>query len=226
MRLFELFEEVPTKTVTTPMKSPRARSRDQKTQMVGDGSFSRVYQHADNPHEVMKFSHAFQAHEDGYHDYILEIAKDKEIQANPWTPRILSIRSHKDEDGSLVNYSVRLEALQPLSSLSFREVESICERTFDRKSLEKIYQEAIKFPKNTRRAVYVESLMLELYRALKSEEYVYTFAKDPHLIEYMEWHQYIWMNYTRQHTIDLHDENIMVRRTPYGPQLVITDPWA
>jgi viroplasmin and RNaseH domain-containing protein len=51
----------------------------------------------------------------------------------------------------------------------------------------------------------------------------YAIIKDEHLIQALQYIKSV-KDTNKDFALDLHDENIMIRNTPVGPQLVLTDP--
>lgn len=224
MRLFELLENVPVDVTTKPMRRPM-RPGTSRIDYRGEGSFGVVYQDQDNPHEVMKFSTGINAYRDGYLDYIQEIAHDKSIQDNPWVPRILKLRVHKNKHDEVDDFSVRLEALQSVNTLEIDEVFAILDRVFTSEYVEqtKMYHKRW----DPRHQLYAtrDALILAIWTCIKSLDSE-RIVKDEHFLEFIKWHERVFAEHDTDHSFDPGMSNLMVRRSPYGSQIVITDPWA
>jgi hypothetical protein len=223
MRLFELLENVPVDVTTKPQHRPYYFGTD-RVGSRGEGAFGIVYQDINNPHEVMKFSTGTQAYRDGYLDYIQEIANDESIQDNPWVPRILKIRIHNDEDGEVVDFTVRLEALETFDSVGVDELIAIAERVFTEKYVEYMKVKNQRWdPRHYAASIY-RAVVYKIWHCIKYEEL--EDIQDEHFIEFINWHSKVYRKHSTHHSFDASPGNMMVRRSPYGFQPVITDPWA
>ena len=228
MRLFELFENVPSSDSLGRMKVPPQTDSDKaRVTVKGSGSYGTVYQDRDNPHEVMKFSTPPEMDRgkgtmDGYLNYIREIAANENIQENPWVPRIRKLRLHRDKKGVVVDYSVRLESLQQLSSLKIPELLAMGERLFKGAAYKQIEQSSNE-PRNPEYWT-TTALIDAIRRCIYEPEEAHRITNDDDLIQYAHWHAIVHKR--NQRSLDIRGPNIMVRRTPYGTQPVITDPWA
>ena len=230
MRLFELFENVPSSVSNHRMARPRTIG-DERLQMAGSGSFADVYQDRDNPHEVMKFSTGDLAYRDGYLDYIKEIAANEDIQSNPWAPRILSFRVHNNKHGEVQDFSARIENLSRFDSMSRKQAIALSERIFVPKISKRIATQY-----NPAHNKTLTPLQLEYYRlqhivahirdCVSDAKKAPSITIDEQLIEFSKWHTEAFAKYRDDHAFDLSAPNIMIRRSPYGVQPVITDPWA
>lgn len=234
MRLFELLENVPSSVTRQRMKTPYGdgpipwTSDTTRVTKKGEGSYARVFQDRDNPHEVMKFSkqdfETPQRSDDAYINYLREIAADEEIQDNPWVPRILGFRLHKNEEGHVVDYTARLEALHSLSDLSVEEVSSMAERIFT-PGVSANIERTVKYKnKNIQSHYAVMSFALAISECVSNPKAIAALAIDEQLIQYVYWHAVAFKK--NRQRLDIREPNIMVRRMPYGLQPVITDPWA
>lgn len=233
MRLYELFEAIPFKDTLNTMRTPSA-SIGIRSDLLGSGSYARVFQDRYNPHEVMKFSQKL-GHEtkidDNYLYYLLEIAKDEDIQDNPWVPRILQFRLHRDEDGIIVDFSVRLEALQRLEDIRSTELLALSERILTPGAHDVILRNANRFSKKRYSVLY--TLLNMIVACISDPAEAHKITQDKYLIEYSYWYRdalqrTIEINADAGRSVyaDIREANIMIRRTPYGIQPVITDPWA
>lgn len=230
MRLAELFENVPTRTSAQAMIRPSDRTG--RHGRLGAGSYGTVYQDPHNPHDVLKVSNErphWMKFEDSYLDYLLAIVEDENIQSNSWVPRIRDLRLHRDEDGNVADFAVRLEALHRLSVLGLEEVLSIIDRVFAPQTAKKIHDFIMRFSDKESTAMHV--LVEEIRKAILTKENdIFDQVIDEEFIEYIHWHRralrkVTTTNRSRVH-LDIREPNIMVRRGPHGFQPVITDPWA
>lgn len=238
MRLFELLNEYempPIKTVKREPtyfydyskedyamdQAPDERSgtdrikKDPKLKTLGAGYFSSVYAHDDNPHDVMKFprKEASKSDTDGFRIFISALAKDKEMQSNPYFPRFRMIR--KFEHGDEHSYTARMERLFPLEDLEMEDLYSIVERIYDDELATYLYDRA-SLPH-----LFYKQLAKAVSNTVESKWHVENIT-DAHFAEATDWiHD---LAEREGFYVDLHFNNMMVRRTPYGSQLVLSDP--
>lgn len=150
--------------------------------------------------------------DDGYIQFLIAAAKGGKLDENPYFPKIYSIVV-KELDKGMVVYAVDMERLTPLKNLRLPELKAIADRVFGEKMADELFAE-FKTPKEAREEL--ASHFDDILYGTADLKYI----KDPHLKEALK----IVKRLGKKTTIDLHDENIMVRRGPYGNQLVITDP--
>jgi hypothetical protein len=238
MRLFELLQEYempPVKTVSRePIyyydyskedfamdQAPGERSgtdrikKNPKVKTLGAGYFSSVYAHDDNPHDVMKFPRKEfnKTDTDGFRVFISALAEDKEMQSNPYFPRFRMIR--KFEKGDEHSYTARMERLFPLDSLETEDLYSIIERIYDDETAAYLYDRASLPHLYFKQVATIVSNTVEKGWHLEK-------VSDPLFTEAADW--LYELGQKEGFYIDLHFNNMMVRRTPYGSQLVISDP--
>jgi hypothetical protein len=229
MRLFELIQEDPFDVKDTIVKDVplapmmhRTRARFQpKTDILGHGYFSTTVGHQDSPHDAVKISNAENSRNDGYEEYLRLLSRNPELRDNIHVPRIRSARvitsSDKNKKRMLL---VRMERLEPIKNLSEREAYELVKSLVGR-------EEAIRQKNNPRMFTsgdpWVRALNGVLFRwergELDSNQIIHDDIRDT--VEFLR--KFAGM---RQIGFDLHDENWMIRRTPYGPQLVISDPFS
>jgi len=219
--------------------------RNPKVKHKGSGAFASTYQHQDRPEDVRKITKP-QVVIDGYHKYI-ELLQDNPDSDNPYFPKIREITrySKKQEPGAEpakkrpINYSrnstahepdavvlsVKKEALRHLEELTYTEVAPVFERWFGTdwyKQLRKITDASIDTLKSWERYDLIISSMV---RAI---------AKNPEkwkddLLDEDLYNALYWLRYTVARDgveFDFGGNNIMYKRSPYGIQLVLTDPVA
>lgn len=172
---------------------------DPNVHHLGSGSFASAYTHKDNPHDIWKSSRHMSAdgHDiDGFY-YYLKALESFKGNTNPYFPRFRNIRINKR--GNKMQYTVQVEKLFPLSSLYEDEAKALLRRMYIHPALDDTIVGAIND------AVFKPKLI-----------------KDEQLLEAGRFIRRVMKKYKLDD--DMHLENIMVRRTPYGAQLVITDP--
>lgn len=195
--------------------------------ILGGGLYSVARDDKTDPHMVKKSNYrpmgnikyngrAERDPFDAYIDYII----DNDLMDNIHFPRVYNVKRIKDQDGKQVS-KYQMERLVPLTNLSFEEFSALIETHFKQRL-------ALPFDGNTS----------------KWDDYEYKIARDAiaqvlnaaaggdgralstiklYALEDAVNHINKLAKRTRA-TLDIHRENIMVRRTPHGPQLVITDP--
>jgi len=187
--------------------------------VLGSGNFSKVRTTSD-PHLVKKSSVETTTgnpeKDDSYWDFIDFLLKNK-LWENPYFPRVYKKTSmHGKEDTS--HHSVVMEKLEPISNAEHDDLLAIIRKSFNEKGREEIknrYSEerGYKLP---------DSIAKILDDAVHRGNL--SFIKDEQLEKALK-----ILNLYAKHSkvgVDIHSENIMVRRTPVGLQLVISDPFS
>jgi hypothetical protein len=234
MRLFELLQEDPFTVQDIERKNlvgfgplgQTSRELDKKTQFLGAGYYSTVLSSDDNPHDVVKGSRGTTKQKDGYEAFIRALANDPEMRDNIHMPRIRSAKVMSSTDGKKSNLLVRLERLHEIRHLSEREAYDILVRLIGRENARKYWLHAMDMPGGSKMRTnwpWVLGEYLDAYSAEKETRTEYPIL-DAELLQAYKWASSIakkegWV-------MDLHSGNWMIRRTPYGPQLVISDPFA
>lgn len=146
--------------------------------------------------------------DDGYFNYVQAIKPY--IQSNPYLPRVYVIKIDKDSEGKAVP-KYQMEKLFNLRELDKNDLDTRDEIL--RPISEKIFFEPPENPKG---------LFYRIGRALNFGEY--DEIKDKKLIQALELIREV--NKNDNFEFDLHRNNFLYRRGPYGIQLVIADPLA
>lgn len=196
-----------------------------------NGLYGSAYHNPDDPGTVTKVVRAVDDYEkDAYFKYVSALAKNDRISNNPFFPRIYKIQVTKDNEGRNM-YSVEMETLLDFGTLSSEECNMIGERLFfnyagfERDALARAKEIA---STERRKAISTESnakfaLLKAMGKCLERPEQVATYIKDPKLKAALMILQSL-LKKNRNMASDIHEGNIMVRRGPGGPHLVITDP--
>lgn len=187
---------------------------------LGTGNFSKVRSTRD-PHVVKKSSISTTRGnpelDDAYWDFVNLVLKNK-LWENPYFPRFYrktSIQGEKDTS----HHSVEMERLESIEKAPNEDLIPMIRKALNKKGREYVKAKAeevggkgaliFAFSTVINSAVYDGNLSLigddELAKALKI---LNLYAKNSSV------------------KIDIHEENIMARRTPVGLQLVITDPFS
>lgn len=209
--------------------------RNPKVKHKGSGAFGSTYQHQDRPEDVRKITKP-QKFLDGYHKYI-ELLKDNPDFDNPYFPKLREItkysrRVDKEENDASqwkasdeVVLSVKKEALRSTEELTYEEVEQIFTRWFGEKwmdQLKKITDASIDTLKSWQRFdLIIENMVRNI---AKYPENWRGALLDDDLYNALHWLKYK----VAQDGVDFDfgGQNIMYKRSPYGIQLVLTDPVA
>lgn len=196
---------------TNPTSNPEVN-------MLGQGAFATAYQHKKNPYDVTKASKV-SYEPDGFEAFFIALSKDENAQANPYFPRFRTINRFIDPKTYHLqhrsSYMVKVEPLKSLKTLSNEEKEFFLHKLFTDIGIEMI-NDRFKWNKlgaGIRSAIRNRGM---------SEEIIFNEIKDEQFKEAA-----IFLNKLareKNYDLDVHDTNIMVRRTSVGPQLVINDP--
>ncbi len=212
-------------------------SASKNYEFVGSGHFAKVGNQRTKPHEVFKVGTTHNdapLEDDGYFNYAKMIANSEKAQQNPYFPRIYSVKSfmHTYDKPS---YHVRMERLQPLSELPLEVLESMMKRMFHPQALQAdgLTSEQRRIRHNLEKGTNPDELeeinrenlydhMSLLLARVVTEPAQMALIKDPMLKQAMMFIRTLHQKGVGD--IDIHEENLMFRPTPHGPQLVITDP--
>lgn len=194
------------------------------------GFFSSIEQD-EEPHTVTKTAHNPNASMiDSFWQYLEEIEK-RDLMNNPHFPRFYIKKEIIDKGGSLKN-AVQMEKLEPLNSMSLEEATGLFERYFgdprnnkvldallnkvERKDLTGLKEKPI----NSFLRIfsgYVEASIVANREAM---------IQDDTLKEAVIELKKIKSTLSKAALWDINIDNMMIRRTPHGSQLVFTDPFA
>lgn len=215
MKLHELFD-TPQRTVT-PKKDtihPNTVNSNIKnsdtTQKIGSGVHADVFIRPTRPGTVVKMANVRDINNDGYYQYITQVSKL--AQSNPFFPRIYNIKfikssaSNTNDKGTL---AVEIEKLVPLETLTKGQTAAVRGMLFnlpDEQQMDPVVQ-----------MTYI------LDQAIDGKQKYIDLIKNPLLLKAVQQISSILTNNENLYN-DLHEDNIMCRLTPNGPQLVISDP--
>lgn len=182
------------------------RLRTMKRTDIGHGAFAKVVPDNKNPHSVIKKSkvpvgqnNLFKR--DGFKTFT-DLLGIGDVADNIHFPRVYKVDTITDRNKTQ-RYEFDIERLVPLSSMSRKEFEAIATANFE------------PAPKNVEAmAGIVDMACAHLDTSkIKSE----SLAKACNTLG----------RYARDYDVglDLHSDNLMVRRTPYGNVLIINDPF-
>ncbi len=221
--------------------------RNPKVKHKGSGAFASTYQHQDRPEDVRKITKP-QVVIDGYHKYI-ELLQDNPDFDNPYFPKIREVtrytkkqlpgakpvkkprpmysRNSTANEPDAVVLSVKKEALRHLDELTYTEAVSVFERWFGTdwyKQLRKISDASIETLKSWDR---YDLIMSNIIRQIAFNPEKWRGALlDKDLYNAIYWLKNTVVQDGRECEFDFGGNNIMYKRSPYGIQLVLTDPVA
>jgi len=178
---------------------------------IGHGHFS-VVTLDDDPHFVNKRSFRVvdpKDTHDAYWGYVYYIIKNK-LWQNPYFPRIYDVKRIVDKDGKM-HFTAKMEKLHPFNP---NDIEGTV-LPLVRRMLTK--EARLEFGNITG-----QDLLTLIESAVAGDDYL-KYIKDDQLIDAIKKLQY----YRNKHPtlIDIWSDNVMIRKSPYGPQLVFTDPF-
>lgn len=184
--------------------------RSKGVEHLGTGQFGSVYGHKDRPHDVRKISRSLNVQRlDGFFYFLKALSETPEENTNPYFPRIRSITVYTSPNENAV-YTVQMERLFPVSSLSQQHVEYLWQRVLGEKDV--VEEE------NNTNALIAEIREIVLTGATRS----LVNKADPDFLRAVRFIREVAGEYNVG--IDLHKGNFRVRHSPYGPQLVFADP--
>ena len=232
MKLFEIKTITPKdfepKRVGNP-KGSYTHLIPKNSEELGFGSYGTVFTTKDEPGTITKIvRNATNLKSDQYFKYVSALAKNDRISRNPYFPKIYSIKIEKDRSG-MSRYSVDMESLLNFDSLSIEEMYMLGEKMFFNfyafaKDARARIQDVLgmKDAKMQSKKTASFAIMKAMERVIVYGAKVETYIKDPNLKGAL----LILKSLVNKHEAspDIHSGNIMVRRGPGGPQLVITDP--
>ena len=214
------------------------QSELEKTQgELGSGFFGTVYDEPESKTGVgtaRKVS-AFDRDEmtaDGYYAYINKIMDLKNETNNPYLPQVYDAKVVKPKSvGSEPYFELELEKLSKWEDLSGNQLRAILEKMLDESfENEKKLLDVLKFLGYSVASDTIDEWLMYIILyfirlTIKNPNFSLMGMKirDPQLLEVTDMLRYLSKS---GYGMDLHDQNIMVRNTKYGPQLVITDPLA
>ncbi len=192
-----------------------------KGEELGDGLYSVVVSDQDQPGTVKKLSYGYRGNgytfesllKDGYFNYVMAMAENNRMDWNPYLPKIYSIKFFESKD-NLIAFTIEMERLFPIEELSNEEIGFIGDKIFEDFS-ERLERQGS------------DNWLDDLMRYIEAASKGYGHAYGIKIIDSRFRHAMSIISKLRRSNkggIDIHEGNIMFRRTPYGPQLVISDP--
>jgi len=205
-----------------PDDNPHTYNPD--VEVLGTGAFATAYRHKDNPQDIMKGSKATYT-PDGFQALFTALSKDEDAQANPYFPRFRRINKFKgnynDQGLPRQSYVVKVEALEPYSNLSKAERKMILNKIFNEHGIDVANHYLDKPGYNKPGWKLAAAVRACLENDTWADELRWQ-IEDKKFEQAIEFLQKTAKEY--DYEFDLHSNNLMVRRTSVGPQLVLNDP--
>lgn len=240
MRLYEITSL--TKDQFTPKHRENAKAigkdfgqKDQKE--IGSGMFADVFSTSQEPGTVRKISTVpvDNLKQDAYFQYVSMIAKNDRMSSNPYFPKVFNIqvRSFYRKDfteqqnlGVEYVYATDMERLLPFDTLSSEEARMLGNKIFydfekkDRPG--RTGSGSNKYDYRDELTDRIDDTFDEDFWSGKPSRLA-TVVKDRYYKQALMLIKGMISKNDRMR-MDMHSENIMIRRGPGGPQIVITDP--
>lgn len=192
----------------------------QKNRELGRGVYAAVFLNPGDMQTVKKIASVAQNkwERDGYYAYIMEIGKQNKEHPNPYLPQIIGVKRFSNDEGDYME--VEIEKLYPVT----REYTDVVG------ALEKLYQTRFEEEDFDLLGISPYSLLTITTRDyfFDSSIRIKTLPTTGEVLElspdFKEAVEVVRKAKKQFMSLDIHLGNLMIRRTPYGPQLVITDP--
>ena len=191
---------------------------------IGSGAFAQVYGHKNRPASAFKVGIGDTDYT--YLQYIAKASQNERWKSNPYLPRVHSQKNYKDQGGGAA-YVVELEKLEPFMDIEQEEVEAIIDKAFHSLPKDKYLND---LPRQY-------DVVKALQRAAAGRSDAIKNIKDKQLLQAIAIIGNIGKSQitigkktgpdarlNAAQYLDIHTSNVMIRRTPVGAQLVITDP--
>lgn len=202
------------------------------SKLIGKGEFAKVYTNPSDIETTVKVSslNKGQWDLDGYYQFIEKVKDITDKTQNPYLPQIYNIERIQPRGKSAPYLKVEVEKLFPSSSLSNKEGIAVFEKLINRpvtnQDLDFLHNKiGVHWKTGEQRPIIWEWAIRNVMQAALSSEsfggWEQFVIKDPNLKEALA---IVRRLIDSGYVLDLHDENYMIRRTPYGPQIVLTDP--
>lgn len=174
---------------------------------LGSGCYSTAY--ADDSQDVTKGSRKM-LKLDGYTSFLEALSKDEDTQSNPCFPHFSSIEVYKNKNmlWPTKSYVVKMERLFPFTSLRKSEKQTILNHLI---------------LKDTAEATGHNEPFWIIATCIQYPKYA-SLIKDKNLAKAAQFIQQTAEEY--KYHVDINEDNIMIRRGRFIPQVVIIDPLA
>lgn len=216
MNIKDLLEQYQTQRSERFVKTARMEDdpiRSPKTKPLGRGTVAKVYDHPSDAHMVNRVTKSYKSgdHEQSYETFIEAILDDPHMKDNIHMPRVYGVKKFKSREGRVraryeLEKLVMMQDVQP--EILKAAIDSVFNSDLDESEL--------------------KSSRLMGWRFASEIQYAISYNEFDNVIseEFLEALKFIKKvkKLARGNGYDLHDENIMLRLTPTGAQIVFTDP--
>ncbi len=218
MKITDLLErQIETQIEPDAKYSKRLRRGTPKYKQNSEyGNSARVSPSKTDPHMVVKNDKNPNEQADNYNRYIQELIKLDLIDTNPHFPRVYNIKKITDKYNKFI-YKYVMEKLVKWEALSVEEMETMADTVI----IEPLPADFNNWGEGKRWSYCYNEIMVVLEKEandydnlIKQKTLKYAIAQ----IKQIGTHIRVRPN-------DIGGDNIMFRRTPFGLQLVITDPF-
>lgn len=252
MKVFEIVTPknfTPQKLMTPAAAKYREMLKDTRNgrSLSGEGSYANVYSNDADPGGVDKVAkpispkdHGGQLidglEDDAYYKYLKLITTNERFSNNPYFPRVYNLKTYKGNDGRYT-YEVNLEKLQKLVTLSTKEAKMLGHNLFtDYDDQVNITKEELipggmktddkRLVDQILHRIHLEAISELIQKAIQNngEPTAHVNIKDAKFKQALTLIRGLIKKNHPHMTNDAHVGNIMVRRGPFTPQLVLTDP--
>lgn len=238
MRLYEITSLTKDQFTPKHRESPKAIGKDfgqEDQEEIGSGMYAEVFSTSQEPGTVRKISTepVGNLKHDAYFQYVSMIAKNDRMSSNPYFPKVFDIQvrsfyrkdySNKVNLGIEYVYAADLERLLPFNSLSSEEARILGNKMFY--DFEKKYRPGRNVSGATKinyRDELTDRIDDTFDKYIWSSQFA-TVIKDRYYKQALILIKGMINKQGSQMQTDMHSENVMIRRGPGGPQIVITDP--
>lgn len=180
----------------------------------GSGYYSSVRASRKDPHVVIKHNNNTESY-DPYYDYIKYIIDNNLMDENIHFPRVYNVKKIRDKFNNVV-YKFDIERLEHMDELSNEIIETIMNENFNEESFN---------AENYDNSENISQLAARMMSSFIIKGTKNKFIKSESLKEALSMLTKMRNEHTSWH-LDLHWKNFMIRRTPVGYQIVLTDPFS
>lgn len=185
---------------------------------LGRGTFSKASEDESDPHMVTKTQMRKSTFITDMFDEYAEVITKGKLWNMVHFPRVYATKRYVDPQGD-VRHRWSMEKLIPLNhpSITRRDMQSLSERYFTQEAYDEVAEDEF----------HISSFADMISSAVMDQEF--DLIKDPTLkkacIKLSEIHRKLGSKKGNYINIDLHDENIMFRRSHHGLDAVFSDPF-
>jgi hypothetical protein len=206
--------------------TPGVMRRDPKVKHKGTGAFASTYSHEDRPHDVRRVTKQ-QDRPDGFRKYYEQLQKHDD-KDNPYFPQFSEGTTYRKGKKSVL--SLQTQRLRRLEELTKHEAESVLERWFGENFDYIVWNKIFQFGAphgvgSSKEKGWGATVIAGVLRRIIEDSWVRDYVKDKELKRALDFIKYKVV--ASDHIDwDLGISNIMYKRSPYGIQIVLTDPVA